>query len=321
MDERLATHMAPQIARGRRAAEGIRRPWRRRNVVAGLAFALLVAAGAGGGLRSLYDSMVGSSGGTRVQWDKATVLGLSQANSGYRVTVERAYADANQVMIAVSVVDAKNQASSQVGTSGASLVDDQGDEYPMTMGMSSPNDSSSAANLLWFRTERPLAGGERAFHLTLPAIGVRDLSTPPPSEDPNWNPWHDVPGPWAFDFTIRVNGASIADPKVTAEAAGVTLRLRDVSATDASIKAGLEIVTGAAAGSNWFPVGAYEHNGRRFQISGGMVVPASPLSFEASESTSDRSGDWVLRVDELVGDEGGSQVRLQGPWLFRFTLP
>jgi hypothetical protein len=42
----------------------------------------------------------------------------------------------------------------------------------------------------------------------------------------------------------------------------------------------------------------------------------------ADDGTADASGEWTLQIDELVGLGAGSgQVRLQGPWTLRFTVP
>jgi hypothetical protein len=37
--------------------------------------------------------------------------------------------------------------------------------------------------------------------------------------------------------------------------------------------------------------------------------------------TDTASGVWVVRVDELVGEGKGGQIRLAGPWLLQFTAP
>ena len=226
-------------------------------------------------------------------------------------------------MIAVSVVDAANRPASQVGVSTATLVDDQGRSYGMAMGESFPNDPSSAANLLWFRAGQPLGAGPRTFHMRFDTIDVRDQSTPPPTDDPSWNPWHGVAGPWAFDFELTVRPGSLVRPDATAAAAGLTVRLREVSATEATIRANVEVLGASnTPGASWMAVGAFEHDGAQFAIDQGTAMADGVLGIEAIHSTARRSGEWVLRVDELVGlDEAGQQVRLQGPWRLQFTLP
>ena len=56
-----------------------------------------------------YEGMVGSWSGTRTAWDLATVVGESQTVDGYKVTIERAYADPNLLMLAISVSDLENR--------------------------------------------------------------------------------------------------------------------------------------------------------------------------------------------------------------------
>ena len=141
-----------------------------------------------------------------------------------------------------------------------------------------------------------------AFHLTLPAIGVRDLSTPPPSEDPDWNPWHDVAGPWAFDFTIRVNGASLADPKVTAEAAGVTL---EPDSEEQSVTDVLGKVTSGEADAGLVYVTDVITAGDAVQ---GIELPESasvvngyPIATVADSENADLAAEFV---DLVLSDEG-----------------
>ena len=90
-----------------------RATWRRRAV--GLLVAAVVLGGAGRGIVGLYEQAVGSDGGWRTAWDRADILGVSQTHDGYRVTVERAYADINQLMLAVSVSDVAKRGWTQVG--------------------------------------------------------------------------------------------------------------------------------------------------------------------------------------------------------------
>jgi hypothetical protein len=288
--------------------------------IAGTA-AAVVLMGAGGGLRDLYAWLVGSEGGTKVAWDAATPLGQARTVNGYRMTVDRAYADANEVMVAVSVADAGGPPASQIGLTLADLTDDQGTEYDQTMGASAPNGATAAADILSFRAATPIAAGSRTFHLTFATVDVRDVATPPPSDDPTWDPWHPVSGPWTFAFDLPVAGGTTVQPLTTATAAGVTLRLHDVSATAADVHATIEVVSSKSGGTGWAPVGAFLHGGQSIAIGSGVQSATGAMTVDGVTGVTNRSGQWTLRIDELVGNGPSGQVRLQGPWELTFQMP
>ena len=118
----------PSPGFGSRLSLSIGRMSRRTRVVAVLA-GVLVLGGAGGGVLGMYEGMIGSQGGARTAWDLATIVGASQTVDGYRVTIDRAYADSNQLMLAVSVTDRENRGWTQVSATSMNVTDERGRSF------------------------------------------------------------------------------------------------------------------------------------------------------------------------------------------------
>ena len=287
---------------------------------AGLLLAgILILGGAGRGLLGMYEGMVGPAGGWRTAWDRAEVIGASQTVDGYQVTIERAYADPSQLMLAISVRDTENRGWSQVAALGAHVVDKTGRTWEQAVGTSSPDGSSLAANLAWFSAPAGIGPGVQTFHVTVSSVSVRDVSSPPAdANDLSWNPWHAVPGTWAFDIELNVRPGAVADLDASATASGVTVRLLHVAVAESQIRATLAV--DAENAGQWSPIGSFEHGGASFAIGMGRFGDAT-IEARTYDGTGDASGSWVLRIDELVGDDENGQVRLQGPWVIEFTIP
>lgn len=313
IDGRVA--LAMELAAAHRRARVIARPRAPRRrlalgfAVAGLAVVLLAATT---NLISLYATMGGDA--YRIAWDRGQALGLSETRDGYRVTMERAYADGATLMLALSVVDTQDRGHSQVGAMGVDVAL-AGDPYHPNFGQSSPLDATAAANVWWFAATELVPAGTRPITVTIPEIGVRDDATPPPSESATWNPWHAVAGPWSFTFDLVVAGGTGVRPDLAATASGLTLRLDSVVISPTAVRARLSI-DGAPGDEAWAIVGRVLHNGRLLEHGGG-VVGAGSGELTAGTGTEDVSGEWLLVVDELVG----MSARTAGPWGFRFSLP
>ena len=321
MDERVSAVMElPRPAEGR--VHRLRRP---RRVVLLAAAALVVFVGAGSSLLSMYPNLGG--GGYRVAWDRSVKLGMSQVHDGYQVTLEAAYADAAQTMLAISIADLKGGRSSQVGLDGAYLTDEAGRTYTMTSGGSSPADSSSAVNTVWFGTPGNGAlSGKHHFILSVPVIGVRQV-TPTfsilPDGSETGDPWDRVAGPWRFEFDLAIAPATLLSPAVTATANGVTAKVESVLISPTVVQVKMSYTGLPYTGSGWASIATVLHNGARLAVSGsrGSGDTAAGEVMDTVSGTDTASGVWVVRVDELVGEGKGGQIRLAGPWLLQFTAP
>ena len=309
MDRRVAT----AIADAGRVKRGSGRRWFA-FAIAGLALALVAATTS---LMGLYDSMGGDA--YRIAWDRGQAVGLSQIRDGYRVTVERAYADGASLMLAVSVVDTEGRGHSQVGAAGMEVAL-EGTPYEPLFGQGAPLDERASANVWWFAARDLVAPGVREITVTVPAVDVRDDATPPPSAaEATWNPWHQVQGPWAFTFDLRIAGGAVVELGVSASAAGIDLALEQVLISPTRVRAQLALTGASVAGKSsgaWAMVGRVLHDGRVLTDGGGPVA-AGDLQLTTGTGVDDARGDWRVVVDELVG----MSERIAGPWEFRFTVP
>jgi hypothetical protein len=212
MDRRFALAVETASAPASRDDGAPRRVSRVLLVAAGL----FVFAGAGAVALQRFDGW--SAPDFEVAWERAAVLEITDQVDGYEVTVERAYADAGQIVLATAVEDVDHREGvTQLATlSSWTLVDDRGTKYSQTSAMSGPMSTAESAELLYFFPPAlPLEPGLRHFTLTLDQIGVRDDSrdsAPAGSAAGGTletaDPWHAVKGPWVFAFDLNVAGGT-----------------------------------------------------------------------------------------------------------------
>ena len=51
-------------------------------------------------------------------------------------------------------------------------------------------------------------------------------------------------------------------------------------------------------------------------------MDGSVVVYQAMSGTDDPSGTWTIRVDRLLGlDGGGAGTTVEGPWVFTVTVP
>jgi len=164
--------------------------------------------------------------------------------------------------------------------------------------------------------------------VSVPSISVRDNTTPPPEESAGtvtggnaWFPWHEIAGPWTFMIPLDVPGGSAARADSAARVGSTEVRLTQITVSPSSVNATIR-VTGGENRGQWAPVGQFEHSGRAYSI----IVSSNEggdgaITLQALDGTTSASGDWTLRIDELVGLDGTRQVRLAGPWEITFSMP
>ena len=97
------------------------------------------------------------------------------------------------------------------------------------------------------------------------------------------------------------------------------VRLTQVTVSATTIRATIAVAA-SGKGSGWAPIGGFEHGGRIYPIAMSGTSDAA-LTVQTMDGTTAASGDWTLRIDELVGQDGEAQVRLQGPWVIPFWVP
>jgi hypothetical protein len=288
------------------------RPGRRAGVI-GLLAATFVVGGATGSLQSLYGLLAGPFD---LPWHRGVELNLSQVVDGYRVTLDRAYADSTRLALAISVVDEfQREGTTQIEAFGAIVTDASG-EYGGVGAVSSPDGPYAAVNVAWKTPAAlPLPAGPRRFHVVFPHIRVRDDTSPPPNADAvGWNPWHEVPGPWTFDFELTVDGGTTITPNAVAEVDGVRVTVSRVIAAANIVRVELEVDGSLPAGST-FGTGNIRHGGRKLRFVVAALEPDGTIALLTDGGIDDASGEWTISVD----DDGSA--RPPGPWVLRFTVP
>lgn len=312
LDERVGSRLRewnPRTARRSRLRPG------RRAGVAGLLAAAFLVAGANGSLQGLYLFLAGPFD---LPWHRGVELQLSQVVDGYRVTIDRAYADSTQLALAISVVDELERIGTTQLAAMSAIVTDVSGEYSGIGDTSSPDGPWAAANVAWkVPAALPLPAGPRQFHVVIPHIQVRDDTSPPPDADGTGrNPWHFYAGPWTFDFELTVDGGTTITPAAVAEVDGVRVSVSRLIAASNIVRVELRI-DGRLPADQWGPVGEVRHGRRVVTFVVSATEPDGTVVVMTDGGVADVSGEWTVTVDELVG--GGD--RLTGPWILQFSAP
>lgn len=312
LDERIERGLRawkPPVAQRARLRPG------RRAAVIGLLAAALAIGGATGSLQGLYLFLAGPFD---LPWHRGVELNLSRVVDGYRVTIDRAYADSTRLALAISVVDELQRDGTTQLMAMSTIVTDAAGEYSGIGATSSPDGPFGAANVVWkVPAALPLPGGPRQFHVVVPHIMVRDDSTPPPNADSiDWTPWHEYAGPWTFDFEVNVDGGTMVTPAAVAEFDGVEVTVSRLIATSSIVRVEMRVGGDLPAG-NWMPVGEVRHGDRTLTFVVSSFEPDGTFALLTDGGVADASGIWTVTVDELVG----SDIRLTGPWVLQFTAP
>ena len=291
----------------------------RRAGLIGLLAATFILGGATGRLESLYFLLAGPFD---TPWHRGEHIGLSQTVDGYTVTIDRAYADATRLALAISVVDELKRETTRQVEAFSTIVTDQDGEYSSGGGaVSRPDGRFAAVNVAWKQPAvLPLPAGPRHLHVVLPFIRVNDGSAPPPHTDPNeWDPLRRVPGPWTFDFELTVDGGTTITPEAFAEVDGVRISVPRLIAAAGIVRVEMRI-DGDLAPGDWSPIGEVSHGGKVLPLVFGDLAagPDGLVAFMTDGGVPEASGEWIVTIKELVGN---GEERLTGPWVVRFTAP
>ncbi len=280
-----------------------------------LAAILAILGGATTSLLTLY----GFFGGDAYQyaWKHATMLDLRQTDQGYTVILEAAYADASQMLLAVSVVDAQNRGWSQLDASSAdaAFTDGSGPAWTMTGGGSAPA-AMGAVNTVWLAASAPPAPGIHSVTVTVPAIRYRD-----PEPVRSSDPWHEVLGSWTFTFDLPVGGGRHVDLDTATTVRGVTATATSLFATPTAVRIGIRWSDLGPSSTGWNSAGTVFHDGHEIPLGGG-ATGSDNETLNLVSGTEDPGGHWKVVINEVIGDSpDGTQVRLQGPWVLEFDIP
>ncbi len=359
MDARVEAAIALRAARPAprgisRLALGWRRSPRRLSIAAGLAGAVLIAGtSVAAGLGLLFQQAAGPIGGLHDAWEQGTPIGTETSAGGYTIRLDRAYVDAGEVVAAVEARGPSAQGSTrppQVG--GAELVDATGRSLqPLYGGVAFVPGVS--ANMLAFtvppnvRVEGPFtlhvrslmlppdgpeatpsgqAGGAGATpaDATAEAQAVGDAVVPNDGRGSRFLPI--VNGDWALRFDVPSHGGVQAVGDAPATKDGITARVAGLTIAPTMLSA-LVSIEGLPTDREWSAALHVEHDGRRIDPGTGGVPGAGRIEVMAFDPAApgDPSGQWKIVVDQVMSVRepaaGGSDVRIDGPWVVTVTIP
>lgn len=274
-------------------------------------------------------------------WDLSTPVEQTATQDGYRVTVERAYADALGVRLAMSVVDLDDRWS-ELRIDAANMTDTDGRVYE-AWNWSRSEVLANSTDATWSRFILPSdAPQDLSLRVTVSAIEVR---VPEPLESP-LDPeriWTSVAGEWAFDIDVPVLAESQSvEPAVSASHGGVTVTWEELELVPSgpiarlSVRGLPELPAGSADG--WYPVLGAEHDGQ------GLTDPVFPSGIrsdgdemtveiipylegpvlEGFQVTDDLSGRWTITISgfwsssDATGEGFGEGL---GPWILEVDVP
>ena len=311
----------------------------RRALLAGLLLAVLFStAGAVGVARlRLYHSW----GPPRQVLAEAGLLHAvdqAQTVNGYTITLQRAYADANLILLEATVRDTNGQWHTDlrpiwqvtdtngmifpaIFDSGVADVASGVPGYYASFDTGSLQDTSVALPLHVVLTfAAPLAtsantapvqasdGGAVATPTILPAPPLMQLIAPPVT----------------FDFTVPFVSGVVITPQQTLVKSGITITLQRVVITPAETRAAICYVPIGEMGANPVTLLADDH---------GQIIPGGePVLYMASlpgercsvlhlASRDTRPGNRQLQIKEVVWQSAGGETRRTGPWNFQYTVP
>lgn len=323
LDRRVATAIAavPQRRPG---------PMGRRKVVV-LAIAAVVATVAAGpaaswfaGWDARYDRL----------WDLSIPVEQAMTVDDYRVTVERAYADALGVRLAMSAVDLKDRWSGmRIDT--ADVTDADGRVYQAwNWSTKTPMNATTAS---WSRFALPSdAPDDLGLQVTVTSLAVR-LPEPIDSlRDPS-RIWTSVDGVWTFDVDVPVTAVvRTIEPAVSASEGGVTVTLRELELVPSGVVARLAVrgLPALPAGSDWgwYPVLSAVHDGHAHSddvFDPGVLADGDAITIEmvrdgGDDPIDDLTGRWKITIAAFWSSsdprrEGfGKDV---GPWVLEVDVP
>lgn len=305
------------------------------------ASALMVVAAAG-----LVVGVVGYAVAPAIQQLLATERGVatlpmqaiaqSQTSNGVTVRLDRAYADANRIIVAYTIQVPAGFNNSTSGIDGKiALTDGQGAAFPIIEGQGANGDTPhSSAGLVSFDAES-LAAGTTHVDLRLNFPDVRAKSEQQGASDL-------VAGAFAFNFTLPVQAGRLVTVSKTVVANAVPVTVDRIVVTQSETRVYMRFPASAGIGaSDWnadVHISGAGWDSRQLPAGfSGEITLGSMFMNSSGEHISTFSGDyrsrhgeWTVTVDSLFGVDtttpsSGSdqpkQARVAGPWTFTVSVP
>ena len=263
-------------------------------------------------------------------------LNLSQTMDGVTVTLERAYADANRIVVGFTIKDPNGQ---RYDARHLTLTDAAGAVFSGMHGYGVTGQSDilkvslppgEGAYVLAFDAA-PVEGAPAELDLQL-VMEVRGFVLPlnapeppptpisPPGEPPASMaveaqpvPEGAIVGIFTFDFSVPFIPGRVAEVNQTVEDAGVAMCLERVVVTPSETRAYLRFDSPGGAEMHWIPIAMLQAPGEEGESYTGYVGSYGPASYQYGflAPLYERRGEWTLTVTELVGmDIGGLESRI-----------
>lgn len=253
-------------------------------------------------------------------------LNLSQTIDGVTVTLERAYADANRIVVGFTIKDPNGQ---RYDAHHLTLTDMAGTVFSGTIGFGVTGQSDilkvslppgEGAYVLAFDAA-PVEGAPAELDLRLEMEVVEalplDAFEPPPTligppDEPPASmvvealpvPEGDIVALFTFEFSVPFIPGRVAEVNQTVEAAGIPICLERVVVTPSETRAYLRLDSPGGAEMRWIPTAMLkapgdEESQNHFAYSANDDPPIHRYAFLAP--LYERRGEWTLTVTELVG--------------------
>jgi hypothetical protein len=271
-------------------------------------------------------------------------LNLSQTVDSVTVTLERAYADTNRIVVGFTIKGLNGQRYDPYHH--LTLTDMAGTVFSGTIGFGVTGQSDilqvslppgEGANVICFDAA-PVEGAPAELDLRLvmevvEALPLDAFEPPPTSDSPPAEPpmvvveEEAIVGPFTFDFSVPFIPGRVAELNQTVEAAGVGVCLERVVVTPSETRAYLRFDSPSGEVEWWIPIAMLQAPGEDGKSYAGYVGSYGPASYQYGflAPLYDRRGEWTLTVTELVGTDLtqrlSEDIRLAGPWVFHFCVP
>lgn len=261
--------------------------------------------------------------GTRqvLNQDLGTRLNLSQTESGYTITLDRAYADADRVVVGYTIqgpdkqplgdLDRLAYLQSTLTTANGSVLEPLGG-----------GDVAEGGSLLDNFDASSIQGNPRDLSLQLSIPLLRALSL-------GGQAVPTVSVPFTFRFTVPYLPGRVATPNETVTEGGESVTLERVVVAPSETRLYLRGLSGTGILPQ-LTVGRWDSEkvpavgwlaGQAIGISGGVWESDDGLIVcDFPSPLVDEQGEWTLIVKVGLPTIDGRQAR-GGPWVFHFTVP
>ena len=298
-----------------------------------LVAAFIILAGTAVAAIGLLERTALSTPGFRTAWDRAEVLGIEQTDAGYTLTLERAYADLNQVAVFVSLEGlALPRSTDGVQTDHlsvweATLRDPTGRTPVLTSGTDAADGGFGAA-LRSFQFDGPAAEAG-TYELTIKSFGYG--ADGPTCVKPCVN--DRIEGIWRFAFDLPKATGTVISTEAAATVGQATLSVSQLKISPTMVSVRIAMHVGGKPVASWTVIPRDDdlrHDGVRYGFwTARHILDVPPfeegpeMEFYTTAGVDKPTGIWEIVIPELdyQMDSVDEPVHLAGPWTLTVTVP